>query len=232
MKSIFLIFFLSYQITAKGQNNVLREFVNQVAKEVILNNANYYNLIDSSFVIKLDKYTFEDDTKSFLKSYPDFPLELTQRVSDSTIIDWKKLQLENVKYYSNNNLPRHYSASLRISRIADAKFNQNQIDSINNGIPSSELFVKIKPKWKQKRIQKEYQKAWDRNDKIISKENNVYYTFSTPQFSVDKKYAIISIKIGSSGSILIFKKTEVGWKKIYKFNIWVGQTMTTTISSM
>ena len=49
-------------------------------------------LIDSSFLMKLDKYTFENDKKSFIRLHPDFPIELTQKVLDSIpLLNWKIL---------------------------------------------------------------------------------------------------------------------------------------------
>lgn len=222
MKKIFLSLFILLQINVNAQDIFLRNFVNEVAREVIPDDLLYYNLVDSSFNMKLDKYTFNDDEKEFLKLYPDFPLELTQRVFDSTIINWRKTELKDARYYSYKNLPRHLSSSFRVSKNANLNLTQKQIDSLNKTIASSELYVKFKPNWNDERRKKEAEKAWERNDKFISKENRIYYQFSTPQFSTDKAYAIISIKKGSSGSTLIFKRTEVGWKKIYEFNRWVA----------
>ena len=223
MKRKILLLLISLNINANAQDNFLRDFVDNMASEVIPKDFHYYNLVDSSFIMKLDKYDFNKiDDADFLKSYPDFPIELAQKVIDSTIIDWRKIELKNAKCYNYDSLPRRLSGMVRISKIADLKLNQIQIDSLNSKISSSELYVKFKPHWNDKRRKKESDKAWKRNDSLISKENRIYYKFSTPQFSADKIYAIITIKRHSSGSTLIFKKTESGWKKIYEFNRWIG----------
>ena len=223
MKALFFYFLLFCCFHAKAQNALIRDLINQVAKEIVPSENSYYNLVDSSFIIKVDKYTLDEREKYvLLKLHPNFPISLLEQVSDSTILTWKIFKLDRARYYSIVEMPRHMSNGYRISKIVSNNYSQFQIDSINQKISSSELYVKVKQKWNERKVQKAYERAWKRNDSLIQKEDKIYFSFSTPIFSKDHKYAVVRVRYGSVEKSLIYEWDSNHWKKIYEFGLTVA----------
>ena len=207
----------------KAQNEVIRELINQVAKDIVPSENAYYNLVDSSFIIKLHKYSLDQREKNeLLKLYPDFPISLIEQASDSTILTWKILKLDKARYYSISEMPRHLSTGYRVSKIAPNIYSQFQIDSSNQKISSNELYVKIKQNWNKRTVQKAYGRAWKRNDRLIQQEDKIYFSFSTPIFSEDYKYALVGVRYGNVKKSLIYKRNSNRWIKIYEFGFTVA----------
>lgn len=206
--------------TTSAQHKIIEDFINQAAREIVPANFNYYNLVDSSFIIKFNQYSFEpDDHKQILAQYPDFPLDsfLTQ-VGKSTLINWKDFDLSKAKLYSRQTVPK-LETGIRVFKTVSYDTPKKIIDSLNNLKPHTALTVPVKKHWNNERIDQACDKAYEQYIKRVPREERVYFRFSTPLIIDD--YAMVSLNTTGSGATYIFKRINNFWQKIFMLEHWV-----------
>lgn len=204
-----------------GQKAKIESLVNQAYKEIVPNNFEYYNLIDTSFVTRFDKYSFEKyELDSLLQKYSDFPIDIfIQKEKDNLFLNWATYNLDKAKVYSYENIPK-FESQVRFNRLIPFNTSQQTIDSLKKTKKYNEVIIPIKKHWSKKRIDKEIKKVWTNYSNSIKIENKIYFFFSTP-IIVDN-YAIITLNQTGRGATHIFKKEGDIWKEIFVFERWIS----------
>jgi hypothetical protein len=112
-----LITFLFSNITF-GQNADIENLINQIYKDRVPENFEYYNLVDSSFVTKFDKYSLNQYELSFIqKQFLDFPYEdFIEASKNCSTVNWNNYDLKNAKIYSKDSIPT-FECHIRLNRV-------------------------------------------------------------------------------------------------------------------
>ena len=116
---------------------------------------------------------------------------------------------------------------------------QKKYDSLIENKEPYTLILKKKWLWNKKRIWNnkklyaDFVENWRIDDKN-NPEERVYYHFSKPMFSEDKKYAILSVfkkrRCNGNGFIGLYRNDNGIWKKIIEFNQEKSKSVSTHIS--
>jgi hypothetical protein len=202
-----------------GQKTEIENLVNQAYKEVVPNNYEYYNLVDSSFVTYVDEYCFgPDELYSLLKNYPNFPVDsFIQKSKDCMILNWKNYSLIKAKISQYASIPKIQSQS-KIIRLVPFNTSDQSIDSLKKTNKFIEMVTPVKKHWSKNRLNKEIAKAWAKYYNSIKAEDRIYYRFSTPL--IFNNYAIITMDAPLEGATYIFLKVNNVWKNIFILNRW------------
>ena len=220
MRNIYLISLLFFTCSFFAQNNEVKSLLEACIKDVVPSDFEYFNLVDSSFTMELDKYSLNDiDDRKFLNEYQDFELlQFLDDLKSTKKLNWNSFNLPNAKTYSIDSIPK-FSENLRTNVIV---INENNSKIVVDFINHRQLRLVTGKSKTKKEIDEAIVQAWENFDKAIRKENKVYFKFSTPIFSDDKKYALIQINNSGSGKYYIYRKEKSSWVKIYTFGYWVG----------
>lgn len=214
---LIIITFLSSN-TLFGQKAAFENLINQIYTERVPENFEYYNLVDSSFVTKFDKYSLERDELSFLqKQFSDFPYkDFIEASKNCSTINWINYDLKNAKIYSIDSVPK-FESQIRLIRVVPKKISPVELDSLNRNKKLYEVILPVKKHWSKSRIDKEVQKTWEKYSNSIKAENKTYFSFSTPL--IIDNYAIITLNQSGSGASYIYKNTNGVWKQILIFKV-------------
>lgn len=232
MKTLTFIFLLITSFSF-GQKSEIEELINQIAKHEIPENFEYYFLVSKS----LEHPKIYDSIQNYqireLRiSDKDFPLNLIYKQSEETT-DWKEYDLKNSKYVINEY--NYQTTSPPSSKnVQFVKYNINQIkydNLIKNKKPNT-LIVKKKWLWSKKRIWDEIVKVWKKDEKE-NLEEKMYFQFSKPIFSENKKYARVSIfknrRCNGNGITALYKNDNGIWRKLIEFRQTASETVSTHI---
>ena len=206
-----------------GQSKEVENLINQVYLQIVPSNYEYYNLVDSSSITRFDKYSLEqDELNQILKDNPDFPINnFLQKSNGTNFLNWNKYHLDKAKIYSIKSIPKFESQS-RINRLVPFKTSNQKLDSLEKTKKYYEVIVPVKNSWGDKRRNKEIKKAWTKYSNSIKAEDKIYYRFSTPIFSDNELYAIVTLNQSGRGATHIFKKVNNRWTEIFMFGRWVS----------
>lgn len=220
MKYLLIVLIFIFSHFSYCQNAEIENLINQIVKEEAPDNYKFYYLIDESLKPQKAYDTIQNyQKKELLNSDPSFPFELITLVNDE-IIDWKKFNFEKIKFITKEFGSR--SPEL-VKEVYFVKYNINQskLDQLLKDRKPQTIYVRKKWFWSKKKIWDEVVKAYNEheNENI---EEKIFFEFSNPIFSDDKKYARISIskneRCKGRGSTIIYKKDNSNWKKIIEYN--------------
>lgn len=209
MKKFTLSILLCCSAFCFGQNDRIEQLINEVSEAVVPKDFNYFNLVDSSFAIDMKHLTFFNSRlKTFVENNPEFKLSAS---NGSDTINWRNYKITRAHIYAYDDIPKFATHSRTVHLIP---FNtpKAEVDSLNRNKKYNEVFVPVKKRWSESRIEKEVEKKWDERNMNTIQENKTYFIFSTPVFSPDNKYAIIQIIRGGENSITyVFKQEDNKW---------------------
>ncbi len=232
MQRFTLIILCLISLNIYGQKAEIENLINQIAANEVPENFENYFLVPKS----LEKPKVYDSLRNYqirtLKmSYNDLPLSLILRQNKKNI-DWKKYNLKNVIYVHNEHINNEYiylTAPPTGKNVQFVKHNidQKKYDSLIKNKKPYTLIVKKKWLWNKKKIwdnEKFYNeliKAW-KVDEEQNMEEKVYFQFSQPLFSTDKKYAKVSIfknsRCKGTGFTSLYKNENGTWNKLIEYN--------------
>ena len=223
IKLLTIISFVLFSTFSFAQKNELQNFISQAYQQIVPANFAYYNLMDSSFVTEFDKYSLEkDELQDLLKNNPDFPLDdFIRKGNDTALISWANYKLNKANVYSYNYVPK-FSSQIRINRLVPYNTSQQVLDSLEKAKKYNEVIVPVKSSWSDNRKRKEIEKAWTKYAASKKSEDKIYFRFSTPIFSHNGLYAIITLNQADRGATHIFKKVDGRWTEIFMFRRWVS----------
>ncbi|NDV47212.1 hypothetical protein D0T49_09160 [Paludibacter sp. 221] len=213
MKKLIIFIFLSYTILSFSQNNEIEKLVNKASGIVVPKDFKYYNLLDSSFVLDVNRLiNYNPLFEKFIKNNTDFKLfEFLSSFDSLEKISWSNYKIEKAHLYSYDNIPK-FATHSKLVTIISYKTSKSELDSLNRIKKYNEIIVPVKKWWPKKRIEKEIDKKWDEREKNTVLENQKYFEFSTPVFSSNYKYAIIQLITGGERSMTyVFKKVDNDW---------------------
>ena len=225
MKVISCLFFLFSSIVCIGQSADIEALINVAYKEIVPQTFVYFNLVDSSFVMKFDKYKMdyrEMEHKAFFKVNPEFNVsEFVALSLHAKKINWKNYSIENAAIYSYDSIPK-FPEQVRITRYVTYDIQANLLDSLQKAKKYDEIIVPVKKFWGKKKIKEATETAWKEYENNVKLENTLYFRFSTPLISTDKKYAVIELYTSGRGAYYIFKKVNGKWEFAYVFGRFVS----------
>lgn len=203
-----------------GQKTVIESLINQIASQEVPKNFKYYCLVEKSLPQpeQFDSLRLGQKNK-LLRQDLNFPMELIT-LNKKEYVDWRKYDLENVKY-TGNDLQRDLSPRSKQVYFIKNNIEESKYDSLIENRKPNTIYVKKRWVWNKKRVEKEINKAWEKHDKE-NIEESVYFNFSKPIFSTDLKYARISIsknkKYRGFEYTAIYKYENGNWKKLIEYN--------------
>ena len=212
-----------FVLTSYGQNKEVEELMNDAYTQVVPSDFYYYNLDESSFAIKFYDWSFRREGESFLKEYPDFPLDFFLKESEkAVVINWNDYHLRKAKTYSPKTRPKYLlgNGALFITLVPYTT-PKHLVDSLVRVKPDV-LIVPVKYRWNKKRRKKEIEKVSAKYDETIRKEDKICYWFSTPIISQNRLYAMVGLGTTYTGATHIFKKINGKWKEIFSYQPWVS----------
>ena len=217
----YLLLLLSCLSFGQAKENI-EELINIAYKEIVPADYNYFNLVDSSSVMKLNKYDLDfREHKKFFEENPDFnPEEFITKATIAQRLNWKDYIIEKAVIKAYKDFPR-YAYHVRVSGLVPFNTPQRVIDSLKSN-KRYDIVVPVKKSWTKKRIEKETEKKWQEYDAGFKPEDRNIYRFYTPLFSDDKLYAIVQLDGSGQGKYIVFKKVNGQWTKIYDFGMWVA----------
>ncbi len=219
-----------------GQDSEIENLINQVAIDVVPNSFAYYFLVPKSRIQpKIYDSLKNYQIRELKKTYTNLPLNLTYKSTNKTT-NWKMYNLKNVQYPSNKYI--NPIAPPRTKTVTFVKYNikKQEYDSLVKTKPPHTIIVKKKWLWRKNRIWKnktfyeELITAWkkDLKEKL---EEKIYFQFSKPIFTKDKKYAIISVfknwRCKGHGFTALYRKENGKWNKLIEYNRLASETITT-----
>ena len=133
----------------------------------------------------------------------------------------KHYHLNKTKVYSLSSIPK-FESQVRVNKIVQFKTSKQKLDSLEKTKEYNQVIVPIKSFWGDKRRKEEIEKAWTKYSNNTRTEDKIYFRFSTPIFSDNKLYAIITLNQSGTGATHIFKKVDDKWTEIFVFKRWVN----------
>ena len=220
MKNIFLITFFFFSSSFFAQNRDIQTLLEVCYKYAAPKDFEYFNLVDSSFIMTSDRlYLSEIDDKEFLNEYNDFNMqEFAEKAASTPKINWKHYKCPKAIIYSIDSIPKFPGMVRNNTIVLNNDENKIKVKFINY----NHLRVEAGKNKSEEEINKAIDSAWEDYEKNTRKEKKIYFKFSTPIFSYDKKYAVIMTKTSGSGGCFICMRKGNSWKIIYRFGNWVS----------
>ncbi|RYJ43800.1 hypothetical protein [Flavobacterium beibuense] len=221
--SFFALLFFTGIFCFAQEKEEIEELMNDAYKLVVPAEYDYFNLADSSEVLKLERYEldFPFISNSFFEENPDFnPDEFITKTAIAKKINWKDYNIEKAAISSYQDVPK-YSKRFKVQTIVSYDTSQRVVDSLENTKAYNEIIIKREKGWSEERIEEEAKKKWEEweqeYDKSIRKEDTGFYIFYTPLISQDKKYAIVQVGDHVPRKAAIYKKVNGKWVNVYVF---------------
>ncbi len=230
-KFIIIVLFL-ISLSIYGQKAEVEDLINQIAISEVPENFENYFLVPKSLkqpkaCEPLQKYRIRE----LRMSYKDLPLDLIYK-QDKENTDWKDYNLKNVEYVYNEHIHDEYIYRTSPPASKHVQFVNYNIDQkkyhnlIKNKKPHT-LIIKKKWLWNKKKIwdnkkfYNELIKAWE-IDEELNLEEKVYFQFSRPVFSKDRKYVRVSVfkngRCKGNGFTALYKNVNGVWNKLIEYN--------------
>ncbi len=237
------LFLISIFLTMNlfGQKRDIENLINQVAKGEVPENFEYYFLVPKS----LEQEKIENSLKNYQirelrKVDKDFPEKFINAQPINETVNWKNYNLSGSRLVSDKYNYNHILSPPQTKKIKFIKYNiaQKKYDSL---IENKEPYTLILKKkwfwnknriWKNKKLYAEFIESWKMDDKY-NPEETVYYHFSKPIFSENKKYAIVSLfkkrRCNGNGFTGLYRNDNGIWNKVMEFNQVESKTVSTHI---
>ena len=239
MKKITFILFVLICSFSFGQKSEIENLITQIANNEIPENYKYYFIVSKS----LEQSKIYDSIQNYQirelrMSDKNFPLNLIYQKNEE-ITNWTEYELKNSRYVHNEyNYQTTSPPTSKNVRFVKYNIGQKEYNSLTKNRNPHTVIVKKKWFWSKNRIWKnekfkeELIKAWKIDEKY-NIEEKVYFRFSKPIFSKDKKYARISIfknrRCNGNGFTALYKNDKGTWKKLIEFNQLASEKVSTHI---
>lgn len=242
MKQTFILisFFLSLNLF--GQKSDIENLINQIAQFEVPENFKYYFLVPKS----LEQEKIKDSLQNYQiwklnKVDMDFSENFIYTEPEKDNVNWRDYDLDRVNYVSDENNYYQTFFPPKTKKIRFVKYNidQKKYDSlVQNKEPYTLIlrkkwFWNKKNIWNNKKFYDDFVNNWEMDDQN-NPEETVYFHFSKPKFSENKKYAIVTVKIlrrcNGHGFTALYRNDNGIWKNVIEFNQVRYRTVTTHTS--
>lgn len=241
MKQTSLLISIFLTLNLFGQNSDIENLINQVAKDEIPENFKYYFLVPKS----IEQEKINDSIQNYqireLKIVDkNFKEDFVYTEPKNDTIDWRNFKLNKVKYVSDE---VYYTQILSPPQTKKVKFVRYNIDNkvydslVENKEPYTLIIKKKwlwskKKIWNDKKLYADFVENWKLDDEN-NPEETVYYHFSKPVFSKNKKYALVFVfekrRCVGNGFTGLYRNDNGTWKKLMEFNQVGSKTFSTHI---
>ncbi|MFD1064118.1 hypothetical protein ACFQ1Q_12745 [Winogradskyella litorisediminis] len=226
------LFIISFLLTVNvfGQKSDIEILINQIAKQEVPKHFDYYYLVPKSLEQRKVKDSLQNyEINELQRIDKNFPQKFINTKPKNEIVSWQKYSLENAKLVSVEYDYYKTLAPPNTKRIKFVRYNieDKELDSLIENKEPYSLIVKKKWLWSKNRIWKN-KKYYDeviniwKTDDINNPEQTVYFHFSKPIFSKNKKYALVSVlksrRCSGSGFTALYRNDKDIWNKVKKFN--------------
>lgn len=220
MKFIFLLLFPTILFS---QNSEIEKLINSIVEDEIPKQFSYFNLVDSSFTFQVFFPHFEEDLKEIISDYKIQDLDYNDFFQDrkDSVINFDYLNIDKARIYNEETIPHHFKL-IKKTTLVPFNYPKDRLDNLNENKYFDELIVPVRKNWSKKKINKKVDKAWKDYEHSIKIEDKVFYCISTPLFSKDKKYSLITLKRNNAGHYLLYKKENDEWIQISDFGWWAN----------
>lgn len=214
-----IVVLLSCINSALAQSTDIGKFINDMDTIFIPSDFQYFNLLDSSYRPQFDKFTIpikDESAEQFVSESNDFNMdEFIQKAKNAPILNWVDYKIENARIYSYKDIPKNkWDVFLTAIYAYDHIYSRKKFDSIRNSHPNS-IYIRVCRNWSKDKINGQVKKARKKWEASTPKEDQKFFTFSTPIFSNDKNYAMVSFRSQRIEMFYIFKWKEGKWTKIW-----------------
>lgn len=224
MKLLFFILSISSTLSLFGQKQEVENLINQIAAEEVPDNFKYYFLVPKSLEQPQRNDSLQNyELRELKMKDKDFSEHILYKEQKETI-DWRNYSLNNVHYTSGvDNRP----SKVKKVKFVNYNIDPKKYDSLNNNKEPYTLILKKKWLWNKKRIWNNkafrdlFLKTWKEDD-INHPEEAVYFHFSNPVFSENKKFAVISVSTQKACTgrkfTALYINENGAWQKLNEFN--------------
>ncbi|MCL9805483.1 hypothetical protein NAT51_08115 [Flavobacterium amniphilum] len=224
MKQLIFIISVFFSLNLFGQKQEIENLINQIAAEEVPGNFKYYFLVSESLAPPKEHDSLQNyEIRELKMKDKDFSESILYKEQKDTI-NWRNYDLNNVHYVSDG-----HNRPSKVKKVKFVKYNidPKEYDSLINNKAPYTLILKKKWFWNKRKIWdiKEFRNilytAWNEDD-INHPEETVYFQFSNPVFSEDKKFAVISVAkekacTGNGFTALYINENGI-WRKLHEFN--------------
>ncbi len=241
MKKTAFILLLLVSSLSFGQKTEIESLINQISKVEVPENFEYYFLVSKS----LEQEKVDDSLQNYqireLKMVDEeFSENFINKQPKKEIVYWKNYNLNKAKLVPNEYNYNHSLSPPQTKKIKFVKYNidEKEYDSIVENKEPYTLIIKKKWLWNKKRIWNntkvyaEFIENWKMDDKN-NPEETVYYHFSKPVFSQNKRYALVTIfkrrRCNGNGFTALYRNDNGIWKKVMEFNQIASKSYSTHI---
>lgn len=225
-----------------GQKSDIENLINQVAAAEVPENFKYYFLVSKS----LDQKEINDSLQNYqlreLKlADQDYKVNFIYSSSKKESISWRDYNLNKAKFVSDDADYNNYLSPPQTKKIKFVRYSIDEKDYnflVENKEPYT-LIIKKKWFWSKSKIWRDSNlnnnliERWKADDKS-NPEETVYFHFSKPIFSENKRYAILSLfkkrRCNGNGFTGFYRNDNGIWKKIMEFNQISSITSSTHLS--
>ncbi|WP_422104029.1 hypothetical protein [Winogradskyella sp.] len=224
-----------------GQKTDIQELINQVAKAEVPENFKYYYLVPKS----LEQENIYDSLQNYqireLKMVDeDFSETFISTQSKKETVNWKNYNLNKSKLVADAHNYNNRLSPPQTKKIKFVKYNidEKEYDSLVEYKEPYTLIIKKKwywnknRIWKNKRLYAKFIENWKMDDKN-NPEETIYYHFSKPIFSKNKRHALLSFfkqrRCNGNGFTGLYRNDNGIWKKLIEFNQVASETVSTHI---
>jgi hypothetical protein len=227
MKRTLFLITVFFTLNFYGQKEEIESLINQIVLKEVPKSFEYFYLVPKSLE-EPEKYDSIQVGKirELRLLGKEFPSHLIHERTGETV-DWEKYDFNNVRFVSKENLGRTSPPTSKSIVFVKYGIDRKKYDSLVDNIEPHKIVVKKKwfwnknKYWKNKKLYKELVKAWEL-DEERNLEEKLYFQFSKPIFSKDKKFAKLTIRknwrCDGTGFTRLYRNVNGKWKKLVEFN--------------
>lgn len=218
MKRIAVIVLILFSQCATAADSTFVNLMNSICKQVIDTSYRYYYVLDEARNPQFNRSKLDDIKFEESKIAAEVPLNdfLIATAADTSILKWSNHSLPKAKPVDRAHLP-YCLGQLRIVHYLPINTKQSIIDSLES---KNIMGVRVNPNSSRKQAKKQLDRAMAIYYKRPKEERN-YYIISKPVFSIDKKFALISVDEVGQGVTYILKNQGGKWVIVYSSR-WVA----------
>lgn len=198
------------------QKSETENLVNIFYQEFVPTNFQYYNLLDKSFTpdFDIDNLNEAIEEANLQKEISLFKKE--DFLIPNSGLNWNYYHLEKVRVSDYDNIPK-FKSSFREYQLIDRRISKKKFDSIIANKKYNQIIIKGNTNWSNEKKRKKFEEEYNRQLNNIKKEDQDYFSISTPIFSVDNKFAVIYYEDCCHRFGYLYRFSNNQWKQYLLF---------------
>ena len=159
MKKILTLILIGIAFNGFSQDSEIKSLIYSVAQDCVPENYKYFNLIDSSFILYLEKSSFDRfDEIKFSNKNNDFKLgEFVKNNKKSKQFLWEPFSIPKAIINDYKHIPK-FESSTRTNILVSKRIKKSTFDSLVQNRNYNEIVVKVGKNWSSKRKKRKIDK--------------------------------------------------------------------------